>query len=89
MADFNGKFQYVASGGAKQEGACRIQFGDKSIRIASPETGLKDRTRDWETGGNRRPGDINISARIDSKARARVGKGAPQVGVIEERGRAT
>src|SRR5436309_2266480 len=60
MADFNGKFQYLAAGGSvAQQGPCRIQFDDEKFTL-TPESGapmtfdLGDLnavvTADWELG---------------------------------------
>jgi hypothetical protein len=39
MADFQGKFQYLAAGGASvQEGACRVHFDTQTLAL-TPETG--------------------------------------------------
>lgn len=39
MADFSGKFQYLAAGGAvSQEGACRVQFNRQTFTL-TPESG--------------------------------------------------
>src|SRR5579872_2823817 len=39
MADFNGKFQYLDSGGqATQEGACRVHFDQQTFTL-TPESG--------------------------------------------------